>query len=1381
MPSTLFSQSFLDAGLRETDEYQQISPKQLSHFGQDLRRPYNDFVRAYQASNEAQIEDALIRPALNALGWSYLPQQPIPISGRTPDYMLFADEDDRAAFTASGGDISRYPLAPAEAKAWDTNLDQRGGRPISPSAQIQDYLRQFWQSTGGRVKWGILTNGEIWRLYRATGPGPDGRFYQTQDAWLELKLSECVSDAGKEQRRRLLLFFHRDAFRVGDDGYCFLDRALADAANYVQTVVDTLTDAVFEEVYPQLISAFYQAEPKASPDDVQEASLTLLYRLLFLMYAEDRRLLPVGDTNYDRVSLRSLRRTMLEELATNQPFVSRAPIYWLRLQELFEWVDQGEQSVRLPAYNGGLFNPESPRLLARVRLPDASLAGIINSLGAAAVNGSDEKVLVNFRDLSVAQLGTLYERLLERRPVARNGAVMAQLQPYARKDTGSYYTPPELVRLIVEQALGPLVQEREERFRELAAVLGRESGASDPRDLATRRGELTAVDPADAVLQLKTLDPAMGSGHFLVAALDYLTAEVDRLAGLGAEVADWLPEDDPYVSPLQGRIASIRADIRRQADENGWEVAADDLTDRAIIRKIVLKRCIYGVDLNPLAVELAKMSLWLHSFTVGAPLSFLDHHLRCGDALVGGWLAQTEEDIHAVGQLFAGNVIASLTAAANEIQSIEQLNDTDIAEVKESAARFHAMEQTVQPLRNIVRFFAGLRWLAAGANTRPLALRQSRQLRRQLGDDHATAVAWWLSQDYDTQLRLLEQGPEALSEADRTVAGFDYAGFARFLRLWRVIEELAAERRIFHWELAFPGVFTDWNPRAGGFDAVIGNPPWEVVKLQEVEWFHPRRAEIALATPASRRRAMIDRLESDDDPLYQDYANALAQADTMRQYGRNSGDYPLLSGGDTNLYRLFVERAAAITHHNGITALLTPSGIYGDQAAARFFGELTGDSRLLALYDFENRRGLDDDGVERGRFFPDVHPMFKFCTMIMGGDSRTADELPAGFLLHDPPDDTELERLLTLKASDFALVNPNTGTAPIFLNKRDADIVLSIYRNHPVFGAEIKSFGNSTTAVRQVTMAHMTNDSSEFRTAEQLVSEGYYPVGLNRYRLGAEEMLPLFQSRMIHQYDHRLNSVGFNPNNIHNRYVNIQITEEQRHDPQFYSKPYYWIHENFVRGKFPDVPAYAIGFRNNARTQDERTLISTVVPWAGYGHSLPIMIADSEEVAETFNDCAPLWVANFSSFAMDFVVKRKLQGTNVSYYILQQLPVITRAAYDRQIGDVSAAELVRDHVVRLCYTAWDLAPFARAQGYEGEPYGWDVAERRHLRARLDALYFLLYGLDRDDAAYVLDSFPITRRNDEAAREHEGRYVTKELILGYMNALAAGDGETVLAL
>ena len=1407
MSNTLFSQSYLESGLKETDEYQQVSPQQLSHLGQDLRAPYQAFLSAYESSNEAQIEDALIRPVLNALGWSYLPQQPIPVSGKTPDYTLFADDADRAAFTA-GGDVSVYPLAPAEAKARDINLDRRAGA-LSPSAQIQDYLRAFWQSTNGRVKWGILTNGDTWRLYRATGPGPDGKFHRTQDTWLELNLSEIVSDVGKEPRRLFLLFFHRDAFRIGDDGYCFLDRALAQATDYVQNVVDTLTDAAFNDVYPQLISAFFHAAPDATPDDIQEASLTLLYRLLFLMYAEDRRLLPTEHPAYSTISLRGLRTEIRSRMESGPVVFLNTYTYWPRLQELFTRIDSGEPAAALPPYNGGLFNRQTPRLLARVQLPDASVAAIVHSLGAAA-RDTDEKVLVNFRDLSVTQLGTLYEQLLEQRPVIRNGQVSTQLQPYARKDSGSYYTPPELVNLIIEQTLTPLVRERAERFQQLAHSL-----ASDTRDFAARRRELAASDPAEAVLQLKALDPAMGSGHFLVAALDYLTGEVDRLAGLGAEIAAWLPDDDPYVSPLETRIANIRNDIQRQARENGWQLNPESLTDRAIIRRMVLKRCIYGVDLNPLTVELAKMSLWLHSFTVGAPLSFLDHHLRCGNSLVGGWLQQTADDIRTAGGLFAGSVISGLTAAASEIQTIEQLNDTDLAEVKESAALFHGMEQTVQPLRNMLNFFTGLRWIAAGNGSRPLSLQQPRQLRRQIGDDHAAAVQWWLLQDRHTQLRLLQYGPDAISDEQREAPDFDFAGLARFITLWRAVQELAEARRIFHWELAFPGVFTNWTPRRGGFDAVIGNPPWERIKLQEVEWFAPqsRRPAIASAAPASRRRAMIAQLQAQGDPLHDEYTDALNAADAMLQYGRISGDYPLLGGGDANLYRLFMERAAALTQSGGVTALLTPSGIYGDQSAAKFFSDLTANRRLLALYDFENRRGPDS-----GQFFPDVDSRFKFCALVIGGSERTSNEVPAGFLLHDPPDKVPPERLITMQASDFALVNPKTATAPIFLTKRDADIVLNIYRNHPVFETENRNFKNLTAVVRHVRQSDMTNDSVNFRESTRLERDGWYPVSLNRYRRGSGEMLPLYQARMIYHFDHRYNSVILNTTNVSNPYTNEPVTDVQHGNPGFFAKPQYWIDSELVRTKFADITPFAVGFRLITNATNERTLIATIVPWAGYGNSLPILVCDSEDAADAFTDSSPLWSANFSSFAMDFIARRKLQGTNMNWYILQQLPVITRAAYNRPIGNTTAADLIRDHVLKLCYTAHDLQPFAQSQlpllpaallqsaspqpstqqasqptptgqhnanlqpistwEHDGNPYPWDTTVRRHLRARLDALYFILYGLNRNDAAYILDTFPITRRNDE--RNH-GRYLTKDLILGYMNALTAGDTTTTLSI
>ena len=443
---------------------------------------------------------------------------------------------------------------------------------------------------------------------------------------------------------------------------------------------------------------------------------------------------------------------------------------------------------------------------------------------------------------------------------------------------------------------------------------------------------------------------------------------------------------------------------------------------------------------------------------------------------------------------------------------------------------------------------------------------------------------------------------------------------------------------------------------------------------------------------------MIAKLETDADPLYDDYVRALNLADTMLRYGRACGDYPLLGGGDTNLYRLFVERSTELMDRNGLIALLTPSGIYGDQPAARFFGKVSAELRLLALYDFENRRGQDDQGRDKGRFFTDVHPQFNFCTVVLGGADRTSEELSCGFVLHDPPWNTDPNRLLTMRAGDFALVNPKTGTAPIFLTQRDADIVLGIYHSHPILETENANASHSSSVVRYKTVAHMTNDSEHFWTSEQLQTDGWYSVEPNRWRKGDQLMLPLYQARMIHRYDHRYNSVRFNPDNLYNPYVSQPVSVEQHQVPTFYPRPQYWIHRDMVNQKFLGSPPYAIGFRNNTRTQDDTTLISTLVPWAGYAHSLPILACDSSEATDVFNDCAPLWVANLSSFAIDFVAKRKMPGTNLSNYVLQQLPVITRAEYERRFGSTTAADLVRDHVLRLCYTAWDLQPFAPGPG-----------------------------------------------------------------------------------
>ena len=265
--------------------------------------------------------------------------------------------------------------------------------------------------------------------------------------------------------------------------------------------------------------------------------------------------------------------------------------------------------------------------------------------------------------------------------------------------------------------------------------------------------------------------------------------------------------------------------------------------------------------------------------------------------------------------------------------------------------------------------------------------------------------------------------------------------------------------------------------------------------------------------------------------------------------------------------------------------------------------------------------------------------------------------------------------------------------------------------------------------------------------------------------------MPLYQGRMIWHFDHRANSVRVNPESTHNPYLSEEVGEAQHADPEFLPHPQYWAPAQGVETGFPQSRGYALGFRDITNPTNMRTFVASIVPWAGYGNTLPLLLGLDAHASTCL-------VANLNAMCTDFVARQKAQGTHLNWYIVEQLPVIAPDDYDRQFGSSTARELVRDHVLRLTYTAHDMKPFARDLGCDGPPFLWDEEDRRQLRARLDALYFHLYGLSRDDADYVLSTFPIVRREDEA---RFGHYRTRDLILAYMNALAAGDTETVVAV
>ena len=695
------------------------------------------------------------------------------------------------------------------------------------------------------------------------------------------------------------------------------------------------------------------------------------------------------------------------------------------------------------------------------------------------------------------------------------------------------------------------------------------------------------------------------------------------------------------------------------------------------------------------------------------------------------------------GALFLHEPLQRAQTQARVMETIESLTDAEIAEAHRSAEMWEGVEAQTGELDGFVSFVHALDWLDLK------------------GPDKAL-VAQWLDGVFGDPMPIArgKRAPESAKAKPDDVE--------RFTAIWREARALIDEERFLNWQITFPGVWSNWASAGleGGFDAVVGNPPWDRIKLQQVEWFAARRPEIAKAQRASDRTKMIKALEKAGDPLHADYVKADKRAaDTMR-IARKGGHYPLLSRGDINLYSLFVERAHRLVKPDGMVGLLTPSGIASDLSASAFFRKVATGSHVKALYDFENKKV----------FFPDVHASFKFCVMTFS-PSRTFGAADCAFYLHSVAELDDPERRFPITAADFARVNPNTGTAPIFRTRRDMALTTAIYARAPVLadrssGEEVKSW-----PVKYATMFHMANDSHLFRTRAELEEqEGAWPVGGNRWKSAAGEWVPLLEAKMIHQFDHRSAHVTNDENTEGHLGKHSQLSLEQHQDPSELAMPRYWV--NATAKNLRPI----IGLRDIARPTDVRTMIASFLPTDTAGHTLPLI----EFEVPLAEQC--LFLANLNAVGFDYIVRQKIQSTHISWYLIEQLPVIPPAAYARQFGPKTAADIVREAVLELTYTAHDMAPFARDMGHvdaAGEvlpPFAWDEDRRLALRAKLDSLYFILYGVfdpalpghdaakARDDVRYIYSTFPIVERQET---ERWGRYRSRDLCLNWINALLAG--------
>jgi hypothetical protein len=877
----LFTRDFLGEGIKETAAWAQVDAAAVATVRDGITARLADFV-GRRTPSEQETEDDLIWPILGALGWQdHARQLNLSATGRAdvPDGLLFLDPGRKAA---------SLPLPPwqryrngaclVESKRWQRLLDREDRDPAGeagvPSTQMLRYLRRADDITAGGLRMGILTNGRHWRLYRHATAGTAEAFFEIDLGKVLLPSSfpadlldcEALGDmpeaAARDHALRLfLVFFGRSAF-LPVDGLTVHEVALRDGRQWEERVTRTLSHTVFRDVYPSLAEAIVDADPQrdaalsaAYLESVRQGALILLYRLLFVLYAEDRNLLPDETGPYREYALTRLRFELAEKATSGALPASRMTGIWNRLDDIFRAIAEGDDHLGIPPYNGGLFDPATAPVLARLRLADQVLAPALLKLSHVE-DGRGGLRYVNYRDLSVQQLGAVYEGILEHglRPAdpvkGETGRIAIAGDADARWETGSYYTPEELVTLVIERTVGPLVAERLAAFQARADAL-----ASDTRPVAARLADLQPLDPATALLDLKVLDPAMGSGHFLVTFVDWLA---DRVLAATLEAAVGVAWGE-YVSPLAARISAVRADIERRAAEHRWPIRDGQLDDRHVVRRMILKRVVHGVDKNPMAVELAKVALWLHSFTVGAPLSFLDHHLRCGDSVLGAWAGPTVRMLQDRGALLRPGIIQQVEAAARLMEGIEASTDTDIAEVAASKAAFRALEDATGPVAAFFSLLTAERMMGifAAAPKKappdPEALARAGKPERQVAKARADRIAFDRAAAFQVALdgtvadpldvatgRASIAPPDAVRQMDLLpTEAPDQAslfpglatGDARRVLADRLVAEarrIAADQRFLHWQAAFPNVWRDLTSDAppGGFDAVIGNPPY---------------------------------------------------------------------------------------------------------------------------------------------------------------------------------------------------------------------------------------------------------------------------------------------------------------------------------------------------------------------------------------------------------------------------------------------------------------------------------------------------------------------------------------------------------------------------
>ncbi len=788
-------------------------------------------------------------------------------------------------------------------------------------------------------------------------------------------------------------------------------------------------------------------------------------------------------------------------------------------------------------------------------------------------------------------------------------------------------------------------------------------------------------------------------------------------------------------------------------------------TLREALRDVVAN-CIYGVDINPLAVELCKVALWLESLDPRKPLGFLDHRIKCGNSIIGATPDLLKNGIpNEAFKPIEGDdtTIATSIRKRNKDERKGQLDLFTISESysgwREAASAYtnwsSLPEDTLEQISEKARQYETM---LDGRHVR---------FQHELADLWTSAFFWPLTEETCN-----------IVPTHEVFCRYRDGAYLLNRKLGNFVRDLAAEHRFFHWHLEFPEVFM----KQKGFDCVLGNPPWERIKLQEKEFFAQRDPEIANAPNAATRKRLILKLPETNPTLWSAFISAKRMAEGESHFLRTSGRYPLSAVGDLNTYQIFAGLFRELLSEKGRAGVIVPTGIATDDTNKQFFADLTEKKSLVSLYDFENREGI----------FPAVHRSYKFCLLTMGGPQTAPGGTDFVFFLTNAAQLHESDRHFRLSSEDIALLNPNTHTCPIFRSHRDADLTKEIYS----FAVVLKKKGGE-----RGWKIDFLKKMLDFTIHRNIIGEqresGKVTMIDSGIELPTEICRPVYEAKMIHQFDHRYATY---PEVVVQDIEAFQVTTNAKANLELTVTGRYWVSQKDFQNRVSDRPINfdaILSLRGIARTTDERTLIAAIRPLSPAFNSIGNLFVSSALEALFLCGC-------LNAFATDYVARQKLGGANLDPFIVFQLAVVDRNVIHRECEwdrSVSFSQWVSDRVLELTYTAWDLESFARDCGWTGSPFRWDEDRRFLLRSELDAAFFHLFlpatpeghwkiaritdGAVRDDlleeqaelrrnfptprdaVIYIMDTFPIVKRRDIAQFDE---YRTKNLILQIYDAM-----------